>query len=84
MQERCESTLFVKGLPGLEAVVELAEESVQQVALSGSVPVSVLSTTPVVGVGSGRGGEGGKSLEEPGVHEAVVLDEAASDELGLA
>jgi hypothetical protein len=43
--------LFVVALPGLEAVVELAEEAVEQVALSGVVPVSVFTPAPVVGVG---------------------------------
>jgi hypothetical protein len=42
--------LFVEVLPGLEAVVELSEEAVEQVALGGVVPVAVLASSPVVGV----------------------------------
>jgi hypothetical protein len=38
-------------LPGLQAVVELAEEAVEQVTLSGVVPVSVFAS---VLAGSGR------------------------------
>ncbi len=53
-----EGVLFVEVLPGLEAVVELSEESVEQVTLGGVVPVAVLASAPVVGLGSGRGLEG--------------------------
>ncbi|WP_434100701.1 hypothetical protein [Streptomyces olivaceoviridis] len=42
--------LFVKLLAGLEAVVELAKEAVQQVPLCGGMPVSVLASAPVVRV----------------------------------
>ncbi|MFE6128310.1 transposase [Streptomyces sp. NPDC056437] len=51
-EEWREGVLFVVALPGLEAVVELAEEAVEQVALSGVVPVSVFAPAPVVDVGS--------------------------------
>jgi hypothetical protein len=47
-----EGALFVERLPGLETVVELAEEAVEQVALGGVVPVSVFASAPVVGVRS--------------------------------
>jgi hypothetical protein len=33
------SALFIQVLPGLEAVVEVAEEAAEQVALGGVVPV---------------------------------------------
>jgi hypothetical protein len=46
--------LFVERLPGLKTVVELSEEAVEQVALGGVVPVSVLAPAPVMGVGSGE------------------------------
>ena len=58
LREWGEGALFVAVLPGLEAVVELSEESVEQVTLGGVVPVAVLASAPVVGVGSGRGLEG--------------------------
>lgn len=53
LQERCESALSVEVLPGLEAVVELAEEAVEQVTPNGVVPVSVLASAAVVGARSG-------------------------------
>lgn len=49
----CEGALFVERLPVLEAVVQLAEEAVEEVALGGVVPVAVLASAAVVGVGSG-------------------------------
>lgn len=45
-----EGVLFVERLPGLEAVVELAEEAVEKVALGGVVPVAVLASAALVGV----------------------------------
>lgn len=71
-------------LLGLEAVVELAEEAVQQVPLCGGMPVAMLTSASVVRVGSGGGGEGGEGPEEAGVDQAVVLDEPAADETLLA
>jgi formate dehydrogenase maturation protein FdhE len=44
--------LFVKLLSGLETVVELPEEAVQQVPLCGGMPVSVLASASVVRVRS--------------------------------
>jgi len=44
--------LFVEELPGLEAVMELAEEAVQQVPLCGGMPVSVVASASVVRVRS--------------------------------
>lgn len=52
--------------------------------LGGGVPVSVLASAPIVSVGPGLGMEGREGPEEAGAHEAVVLDEAASDEAFLA
>jgi hypothetical protein len=46
--------LLVERLPGLETVVELSEEAVEQVTLGVVVPVSVFASAPVVGVGSRR------------------------------
>jgi hypothetical protein len=70
----------VEVLPGLEAVVELTEEAVQQVPLCGSVPVAVVASASVVRVRAGRSGEGGEGPKKAGVDEAVVLDEASADE----
>lgn len=58
LKQRREGAWFVEVLPCLEAVVELSEEAVEQVALGGVVPVSVLAPAPVVGVRAGRGLEG--------------------------
>jgi hypothetical protein len=44
--------LFADELPGLEAVMELAEEAVQQEPWCGGMPVSVLASTSVVSRGS--------------------------------
>jgi hypothetical protein len=48
-----EFAVFGVGLSGFEAVVELAEEAVEEVALGGCVPVAVCSSVLVVGLGSG-------------------------------
>ena len=58
LREWGEGALFVEVLPGLEAVMKLSEEAVEQVALGGVVPVAVLTSAPVVGICSGRGLEG--------------------------
>lgn len=48
------------------------------------MPVPLLASASVVAVGAGRGGERGEGPQEARGHEAVVLDEAASDEVFLA
>lgn len=53
VKQWCEGVLFVAALPVLEAMVALPEEAVEQVALGGVVPVPVLASAVVVGVGSG-------------------------------
>jgi hypothetical protein len=73
--------MFVEELPGLEAVMQLAEHAVEQVPLGLGVPVSVLASAPVVGFGARRGGQGGERPEEACGDEPVVLDEAALPEL---
>ena len=47
-----EGLLFVVGLSGLEAVVGLSEEAVEEVALGGGVSVAVVVSALVVGFGS--------------------------------
>jgi hypothetical protein len=54
LKERCEGALFVEMLSRPKAVVEVAEESVEQVALGGGVPVAVFASAPVVRGGPGR------------------------------
>jgi transposase len=48
-----EGDVFVVALPGLEAVVEAAEEPAEQVALGGGVPVAGGLAPVVVGPGAG-------------------------------
>jgi hypothetical protein len=47
-----ERDVFVEQFAGLEAVVELADHAVEQMSLGGCVPVSLLASATVVGVGS--------------------------------
>ena len=48
-----EGQVFGIGLAGLEAVVEAAEEAVEQVAFCGSVPIAGHAASVVVGPGTG-------------------------------
>lgn len=49
---------FIEQMTVLEAVVELAQHPVEQIALASGVPVSVVVTSPpVVGFGTGRGSD---------------------------
>lgn len=48
-----ESGVFVEQRVVLKAVVELADQAVEKVALGGCVPISVLAASSIVGVGSG-------------------------------
>jgi hypothetical protein len=57
----------------LEAVVELSDHAVEEVALGGRVPVALFAAAPVVGVGPGGCSQGGEGPEVAGVVEAVVL-----------
>ena len=67
-----------------EAVVEAADESVEEVALRRKAPVSCSAAPVVVSAGSGRGSEGGEGPEISGGGEALVLDAAVVDGAGLA
>src|ERR671913_467205 len=53
---RGERGVFVVGLAGAQAVVQAAEEAVEQVALRGCVAVACGSAPVVVGAGAGWGG----------------------------
>ena len=74
-----EGLLSVEGLAGLQAVVELAEHLVEQVAQRGGVAVAVVSAMSVVLAGGALvdGGVGGPDPADRG--EAVVLDAAVGD-----
>ena len=49
--------MFVVGLAGVQAVVQLAEEFVEQVSLGLAVPVSVGAAGIEVSSGAGRGAQ---------------------------
>ena len=61
------------GLAGGQAVVQAAEEAVEQVALRGGVVVTDVSAAVVVGAGAGRGGQCGERPAVARVGESVVL-----------
>jgi hypothetical protein len=74
---RRECGVFVVGLAGVEAVVQAADESVEQVALGGGgVSVAGGSAWVVVGSGAGRGGQGGERPDLADSGQALVLDPA--------
>ena len=62
------------GLPGGQAVVQAAEEAVEQVALRGGVVVTGVSAAVVVSAGAGRGGQCGERPAVACVGESVVFD----------
>jgi hypothetical protein len=71
-------------LAGLKAVVEAAEESVEQIALCGSM--SIAGETPTVVVRSSTGGEtyGSEGPQIANRCQTVVLDRAMPDDELLA
>lgn len=76
--------MLVEVLAGVQAVEELAEQSVVEVSRGLGVPVAAVASSPVVGVGAGRAFESGEGPRVPGVVESVVVDEAAADVFLLA
>jgi hypothetical protein len=70
---RWECLGFVVGLPVLQAVVELAEELVEQVPGRGGVTVTVFSSASIVLAGGLVVGGGGKGPHPADVGEPVVL-----------
>lgn len=76
--------MFVEQFACLKAVVELADQAVEQVSLGGRVPVSSLAPAPVVGVSAGSGPQSGKGPQVAGMVKSVVLDHATSDVVFLA
>ena len=81
---RWEGSIFGIELAGLKAVVESAEEAVEQVALGRGVPVAGGAAAVVVRTGTGREAEGG---EAPGVadgRQALVLHAPMEHEAAFA
>lgn len=75
---------FVVAGAGLEAVVQLSEELVEQVSLGLVVPVSAVSAGLIVAVGSRGCFERRECPERAGGGEAVVLDASVGDDGLLA
>jgi hypothetical protein len=61
------------GLPGGQAVVEHAQQPVEQVALGGGVPVSGRAAAVIVGAGAKRGPERGERPEIAHGGQPLVL-----------
>src|SRR5271166_314769 len=76
--------MFVEQLSGLQAVVDLAEEFVEQVADGGAVAVAVFSPAPVVLTGRGAVGGRGEGPDPAGGGESVVFDVAVGDADGAS
>jgi hypothetical protein len=76
--------VLVVGLAGLEAVVETADEPVEQVALGGDVTVAGGSAAVVVSSGPGSGDQGGEGPEVAGGGEALDLNPSVHHREGLA
>jgi hypothetical protein len=66
--------VFVVELAGLQAVVQLAEEFVEQVSLGLVVPVSSSAAGIEVSAGAGRGAQGGQRPDGADGCEAAVVD----------
>jgi hypothetical protein len=71
---------FVVELAGVQAVMQLAEELVEQVSLRLGVTVAVVSASPVVRVGSRRRAQRAQGPQEPGMGESLIFDVAMSDD----
>ncbi|GGT17159.1 hypothetical protein GCM10014713_07710 [Streptomyces purpureus] len=65
--------MLVERLPGLEAVMQLAEEAVEQVALGGVVPVAVLTAAAVVGLAPGEALRAEKTQRKPACMSRLFL-----------
>lgn len=74
-----EGLMLVEWVPVLKAVVELAEESVEEVALGSCVPVTGCAAPSVVFVGASGTFERGEGPEESCVHQPVVFDVSSAD-----
>jgi transposase InsO family protein len=71
-------------LAGGEAVVELADETVEQVPEGGGVAIASVSSLLVVGSTVGVMTDGGHGPDVAGGSDAVVLGSSRSDPVGLA
>ena len=79
---RAESVGFVVELVGVQAVMQLSEELVEQVPLRLGVTVPVVSASPVMRVGSRRRPQRAQGPQEPGMGESLIFDVAVSDDTG--
>src|SRR2546423_6156572 len=70
-------------LAGDKAVVEAAEQAVEQVALGGGMPVAGVFAAVVVGAGAGGGGPRGERPDVTGRPEPGVLYAPGRDGPGL-
>jgi hypothetical protein len=68
--------VFVVGLAGLQAVVQLAEEFVEQVSLGLVVPVSGGAAGIIVAAGAGRAAQGGQRPDRTDGGKTPVFDMA--------
>ena len=73
-ERRWKRAVFVVELAGLQAVVKLAEEFVEQVSLGLVVPVSGGAAGIVVAAGSGRGAQRSQRPDRADGSQAPVLD----------
>ena len=81
---RAESVGFVVELVGVQAVMQLSEELVEQVPLRLGVTVPVVSASPVMRVGSRRRPQRTQGPQEPGMGESLIFDVAVSDDTAFA
>jgi hypothetical protein len=76
--------VFIVELAGLQAVVELAEELVEQVALGLLVPVAGGAAGVAVAAGAGRGSQRRECPDRADGGQAPVLDMSVQDNGFLA
>ena len=67
-----------------EAVVQAADQAVEEVALGGGVPVADFASAVVVGSGAVCVGHGGEGPDVADAGQALVLDAAGEDGGSLA
>ena len=75
--------MFVVELSGVQAVVKLAEEFVEQVSLGLVVPVSGGAAGVVVAAGSGRGAQRSQCPDWTDGSQAPVFDMARNRRLAI-
>jgi hypothetical protein len=75
---------FVVEPVGVQAVMQLAEELVEQVPLCLGVTVPVVSASPVMRVGSRRRAQRAQGPQEPRMCQSLILDVAMGDDMAFA